>query len=192
MPHTLFALQMADAPRWASVFPDGRLATDIQQPWSELGTVWMHTAHPEWQHLLAEGMAKHTPVVVLSFHPKGSEGNVALASGAKAYAHAWASAPILEQISVVVEHGGLWLDPDLMHRIMTPSPKATGVGITHDLTEREWQVARLVGEGLSNKAIAQQLQITERTVKAHLTNIFEKTQSKDRFQLALRINATPE
>ena len=54
-----------------------------------------------------------------------------------------------------------------------------------NLTRREYQIATLVGRGESNKRIAQQLAITERTVKAHLTEIFRKLRISDRVKLAL-------
>lgn len=56
------------------------------------------------------------------------------------------------------------------------------------LSGREITVAQLVGQGASNKEVARQLDIAERTVKAHLTAIFEKLQVRDRLQLSLRIN----
>jgi DNA-binding NarL/FixJ family response regulator len=46
-------------------------------------------------------------------------------------------------------------------------------------------VLRLVAEGLANKLIARRLQISERTVKAHLTNIFARIGVTDRTQAAL-------
>jgi DNA-binding NarL/FixJ family response regulator len=54
-----------------------------------------------------------------------------------------------------------------------------------DLSERELDVAQYVSKGLSNKQIAFEMDITERTVKAHLTSIFKKTNTKDRLSLAL-------
>jgi NarL family two-component system response regulator LiaR len=42
------------------------------------------------------------------------------------------------------------------------------------LTEREMEILRLVGKGLTNKDIGQQLYISDRTVQAHLSNIFSK------------------
>jgi DNA-binding NarL/FixJ family response regulator len=49
---------------------------------------------------------------------------------------------------------------------------------THDqysgLTERELDILRLVGQGLSNKQIGKELFISDRTVQAHLSNIFSK------------------
>jgi DNA-binding NarL/FixJ family response regulator len=48
----------------------------------------------------------------------------------------------------------------------------------------------LVGHGESNKRIANRLDITERTVKAHLTEIFRKLQISDRIKLALMMKDT--
>ncbi len=53
------------------------------------------------------------------------------------------------------------------------------------LSERERQVLILVGDGLANKLIARRLGITERTVKAHLTRIYEQLGVTDRTQAAL-------
>jgi two-component system nitrate/nitrite response regulator NarL len=53
------------------------------------------------------------------------------------------------------------------------------------LTHREIDVVKMLGEGLSNKSIASMLNISERTVKAHLTSIFQKLEVQDRLQLAL-------
>jgi len=53
------------------------------------------------------------------------------------------------------------------------------------LTDREREVLALVGEGLANKAVARRLGIAERTVKAHLTRIFEQLDVTDRTQAAL-------
>ena len=55
------------------------------------------------------------------------------------------------------------------------------------LTPREIEIARLIGQGASNKRIARHLAITERTVKGHLTAIFRKTGAVDRLTLALLI-----
>jgi DNA-binding NarL/FixJ family response regulator len=56
------------------------------------------------------------------------------------------------------------------------------------LTERERQVAQAVAAGASNKEIARQLGITERTIKAHTGAIFEKLAVRDRLQLSLLVH----
>jgi DNA-binding NarL/FixJ family response regulator len=55
------------------------------------------------------------------------------------------------------------------------------------LSPRELEVARAVAEGRSNREIADQFGITERTVKAHLGAAFDKTGARDRLQLALYV-----
>jgi DNA-binding NarL/FixJ family response regulator len=54
-----------------------------------------------------------------------------------------------------------------------------------DLSGREEEVLRLVAAGLANKQIARKLDISERTVKAHLTNVFQRLGVSDRTQAAL-------
>jgi DNA-binding NarL/FixJ family response regulator len=54
-----------------------------------------------------------------------------------------------------------------------------------DLTDRETEVLSLVAEGLANKLIARRLEISEKTVKAHLTNVFAAIGVTDRTQAAL-------
>jgi DNA-binding NarL/FixJ family response regulator len=54
-----------------------------------------------------------------------------------------------------------------------------------ELSARETDVLRLVAQGLPNKHIARELEISEKTVKAHLTNIFQRIGVSDRTQAAL-------
>ena len=55
----------------------------------------------------------------------------------------------------------------------------------HDLTEREITVVRLVADGKTNKEIANSLNLSEKTVKNHVRNIFHKLQVYDRTQAAI-------
>jgi len=56
------------------------------------------------------------------------------------------------------------------------------------LSVREREIMRLAAEGLSNKAIARQLNVSEGTVKVHLHNIYQKLDIKSRFTLAALVN----
>jgi ATP/maltotriose-dependent transcriptional regulator MalT len=61
-------------------------------------------------------------------------------------------------------------------------PRGAGEGIA-GLTKRELEVARLVAQRLSNKAVGRELGITDRTVSTHLSNIFQKLDVSNRTQL---------
>ncbi len=60
-----------------------------------------------------------------------------------------------------------------------------GGGQTHPLTDREQEVLQLVARGLPNKLIARELGISEKTVKAHLTTVFQRIGVTDRVQAAM-------
>ncbi len=69
-----------------------------------------------------------------------------------------------------------------------PEPIADNVGWRQTLTAREQETAILLAKGCSNKEIARQLDITERTVKSHVSAMLEKLGARDRLQLSLIIN----
>jgi DNA-binding NarL/FixJ family response regulator len=77
-----------------------------------------------------------------------------------------------------IADGETVVDPTIVTRLLGRRRRADPLG---DLTEREREVLSLVAEGLSNKAIAGRLFITERTVEAHVKQIF----------LKLHLSATP-
>jgi DNA-binding NarL/FixJ family response regulator len=68
---------------------------------------------------------------------------------------------------------------ELEQDVAEPKPNNFG------LTARELEVVALVAEGLPNRDIAKSLEITEETVKRHLTNIFDKVGMSNRVELAL-------
>lgn len=71
-----------------------------------------------------------------------------------------------------VAEGGSVLDPLVVQQLV--SRPRSGPDPLDDLTDREREVLELMAEGRSNKAIAQQLYITEHTVEKHVKNIFGK------------------
>ena len=77
------------------------------------------------------------------------------------------------------------LDPKAA-RALLDSRRSAPAGERHKaLSAREQEVLRLVAQGLANKQIARRLGISERTVKAHLTNVFSALGVSDRTQAAL-------
>lgn len=67
-----------------------------------------------------------------------------------------------------------------------PAPADAG-SIPHAITEREWEVGRLVAQGLTNSEIADALFLSLPTIKTHIGHLFEKLQVTNRVQLAIRV-----
>lgn len=80
--------------------------------------------------------------------------------------------------------GGHWLEPGLVSRALGRRRGAEPPE-ERPLTPREREIVRGVARGLRNREIADQLHITEGTVKIHLHHIFEKLRVKGRVELAL-------
>lgn len=124
----------------------------------------------------------------------------AMAAGAAACCAAELPRAELQRVVGAVLQGGVWVSPAAIPLLVTrlrglsaaaPAPEPERLEV---LTERQREVARMVGQGANNKQIARALNITDRTVKAHLTCIFEKLGVPDRLQLALYVTkggATP-
>jgi len=141
---------------------------------------------------------KDCSLVALSKVPDQQEALLALNAGAKGYCHTLANPDTLKQVAIVVSHGGLWVGQDLLSRVVTAAEKVlshertTAFGSLNQLTAREKAVAKEVAKGATNKEIARSLNITERTVKAHLGSIFNKLNVRDRLQLVLIMNPSGE
>lgn len=104
---------------------------------------------------------------------------------------------ILNQVVSAIHQGELWMRRSLTSRLLDELGKKTSknkiyrasLSLLETLTEREYDVAVRVGSGESNKQIAQSCEITERTVKAHLTEVYLKLGVSDRLHLALVLSA---
>tara|TARA_R110000823_G_scaffold27609_12_gene80412 strand:+ start:14883 stop:15503 length:621 start_codon:yes stop_codon:yes gene_type:complete len=186
--------------RWREAFPAEPIvqnveavdARGLQSLWLDISTV-KPTARGALVH---NALGAGCPVVAMVAIPSEADALSLLQLGIRGYCHVQAAPPQMREIAVVIEHGGLWMPPELMQRFVTASsrlvpgsaPRALELNA---LTSRELMVAEQVGRGASNREIAEVLKISERTVKAHLTAIFEKLEVRDRVQLALAMNHIP-
>ncbi|MEH6607705.1 MAG: response regulator transcription factor [Pseudomonadales bacterium] len=189
--------------RWAAAFPEAELGHDVTNINSaslpENTVLWLDLAAvPDREHdaVISAATRSGFPVIALVSKPSETQAFNALKAGAAGYSHVMSAPELLREIALVVSHGGVWLVPDLMQRLLKLSVRtveASGApsALVDSLTDRELTVANLVAQGASNREISQQLGITERTVKAHLTVVFEKLQLRDRVQLALAMHNIP-
>jgi len=162
------------------------------------GILWCRLRSGEAVEAVLGGMPRGDGrlIVLLCDEPDETTVMQALAAGAAGCCNTHAAPEVLRQVATVVENGGLWIGQSLLQRLVGSTSRLleekASEGRRNDwstmLSEREAQVARLVAGGASNKEVASQLDITERTVKAHLGAVFEKLELRDRLQLSLRIN----
>ncbi|MFC1844673.1 LuxR C-terminal-related transcriptional regulator [Thermodesulfobacteriota bacterium] len=134
-------------------------------------------------------------IFLLSDKPNEEEGLTFLKLGIVGYANTYISAERLAEATRVVSSGAVWLGQKVMQRLILDSynrAKEKAASESEEklknLTQREREIANLVAQGQSNLEIAANLDIAERTVKAHLSSIYEKTKTGSRLNLALLIN----
>jgi DNA-binding NarL/FixJ family response regulator len=134
-------------------------------------------------------------IFLLSDQPNEDEGLTFLKLGIVGYANTYISAERLTEATRVISNGAVWLGQKVMQRLILDSyvrAKEKAVSNSEkkleNLTKRELEIANLVAQGQSNLAIAAELNITERTVKAHLSSVYDKTKTGSRLNLALLIN----
>ena len=145
---------------------------------------------------LRAAVALEQPVVVLADEPNEAEALQVMGAGAAGYCEARSAPREFWEIALVVEHGGLWIAPQLKQGVLSAvaSSGSTEPALREklsELTSREMMVAEQVARGATNREIAHVLAITERTVKAHLSAVFEKLGVRERVQLALTMNDLP-
>ncbi|SDO84909.1 response regulator transcription factor [Desulforhopalus singaporensis] len=138
-------------------------------------------------------------VIVLSDRPDDMEGLVCLQQGCVGYANTYISPQRLKAAVQAVNSGLVWVNSSLMTLLVQGVSAANTVNshensseqvdnpILENLSAREYQIAQLVAQGWKNGRIAKELNITERTVKAHLSSIYSKTHTTGRLNLALLI-----
>ena len=134
-------------------------------------------------------------IIILTSHTDINEVTTALSIGIYAYAIKDINTEILKMVLKSVNDGAVWLDPHIVPAIRekggtTLPVKKTGRAAFRsqhaNLTEREYEVLKLVVDGKSNNDIANLLSISEHTAKAHVCNIIQKLVVDDRTQAAVK------
>lgn len=129
--------------------------------------------------IMAEGLG--TDVLVLTSYSDGERIVAALDAGAVGYLLKDADPEDVLQGIRAVSRGESPIHPRAARALLGVRAGTTQV----QLTARESEVLKLVKDGLANKQIARRLDISERTVKAHLTSAFSRIGVADRTQAAL-------
>ncbi|MFD0252789.1 response regulator [Streptomyces sp. NPDC127113] len=110
----------------------------------------------------------------------------ALGAGARGYLTKKAGRQDITRAIRAAGAGQSVLDREVQNRLLAtarakaPAPGPAGRPLPDDLTPREREVLALIGQGLSNRGIAEKLFISEATVKTHINNLFAKSHIHDR------------
>jgi DNA-binding NarL/FixJ family response regulator len=135
---------------------------------------------------------KQTPgrkpyVVVVSGGESDDEVLACVQAGARGYLNSTASfAELLLAIKLVAQ-GGAGFSAAAAARLadVVRIPGTSARSALQDLTEREREVLDLVARGYDNRGIARKLFLSEKTVRNHLSRVFQKLQVRDRLQAAI-------
>ncbi len=133
----------------------------------------------------ARDVSPTTKVIVLTSFADDEKVFPAIKAGAAGYLLKDVEPTQLADAIRAVQRGEALLHPTvaakLMQEVATAERRAPG----GDLTDRELEVLRLIARGMSNREIANELTVSEKTVKTHVSNILAKLHLADRTQAAL-------
>ena len=134
-------------------------------------------------------------IIMLTSHISEQEVTDSLLAGANAYVMKDINIEVLKMIIKTVKDGAMWLDPQVVPILRDKNcgvvpPRQMSRAMFKEkhsnLTQREYEVLKLVVDGKSNNEIAQELTISEHTAKAHVCNIIQKLVVDDRTQAAVK------
>lgn len=123
-----------------------------------------------------------THVLVLTTYSDDESILAALKAGARGYITKDARANDIANALTTISRGETHFDPVVQRRLVALATRERPTGLPDGLTPRELDVLKLIAEGKSNGEIAQQLYITEGTVKTHVNKLFAKAGLRDRAQ----------
>jgi len=138
----------------------------------------------------AMALGTRTQVIALTSFAEDDKVFPAIEAGASSYLLKDVSPDALVEAIRAVHRGEARLHPDIARKLMQATRvahQASGgtPALAGDLTDREREVIRLVARGCSNHDIAQELVISEKTVKTHISHVLGKLNLDDRTQLAI-------
>jgi two-component system, NarL family, nitrate/nitrite response regulator NarL len=130
-----------------------------------------------------------TKVIMLTVSERPSHVTAALEAGAKGYLLKGVAGAELIRAIVTVSQGHSYIAPELAGELLMPS---NGHAKSRDkseplrtLTHGEQRIADALAQGKTNKEIAEQLNLSEKTIKHYMTNIFQKLQVRNRVEAVL-------
>ena len=134
-----------------------------------------------------KNVSPRTQIVVLTSYHEDEHIFPALQAGAISYVLKDLGMEELADAILKAARGEATLHPRVAERVIRElqGPKSDEVNPYTELTNREMEVLRLIAAGMSNSGIAEELVVSEYTVKGHVSNILSKLHLADRTQAAV-------
>ncbi len=128
-----------------------------------------------------------TRVLILTVHTDDAHVFQGIKAGAQGYILKDCTPEDLTRAIRVVHAGETIMSPDIARKMLTTFEgiRSMSAEITPSLTERELEVIKALSQGKSNKEIARDLEISEKTVRNHASNIYKKLHIFDRTQAVI-------
>ena len=131
----------------------------------------------------------NTPVIVVSASDNEESVNIAMHYGARGYIPKTFNSRKMAHVIMTVLDGGIFIPEKYIDKIGVNAPDLmTSIGYVKGLTPKQLRVLRCLKEGKMNKQIAEELFVTEATVKAHISSIFKKFKVSSRTQVVLLVD----
>ncbi|WP_455757807.1 LuxR C-terminal-related transcriptional regulator [Sulfurimonas sp.] len=133
-------------------------------------------------------LSNKNKVLILHRTPSLDTAKFVLSYGAKGYGNALMKSHFIVAAVDTIKEGMIWLYPEFTTKLIADIPSHENnqnISKLDVLSSREKEVALLLKDGDTYKNIAEKLNITPRTVKAHAQHVYQKLVVKDRLGLAL-------
>lgn len=151
--------------------------------------VLLDVSMPGWGGLVAaEKISTACPasaIVMLTVSEDKDKLLAAFKAGARAYVLKGVSAQELANVIRAASRGDVYVSPSLAAEMLVTLTRGPAPDALQELTEREREILRLIGTGLTNREIGAKVFLSEKTVKHHVTNILQKLQVRSRVEAAL-------
>jgi len=136
------------------------------------------------------------PIIALAEIPTFKEALALLQRGVRSYGNRHMLETNLQLAIQSAKNGQIWFPPEIISQLIAMVGPVHSVSLNNallsSLSGREKEVATFVGEGLSNQEIADKMFVSLRTVKAHLTSIYNKTGLRNRLELGISLKNPPQ
>ncbi len=151
--------------------------------------VLLDISMPGWNGLVTAGKISTacpaSAIVMLTVSEDRDQLLAAFKAGARAYVLKGVSAQELANVVRSAAHGEVYVSPTLAAEMLVALTRGHAPDSLQELTDREREILRLIGAGLTNREIGVRIFLSEKTIKHHVTNILQKLQVRSRVEAAL-------